>query len=172
MSAVTRSTRTRPRTPPVDSRWTVPLGRLVAVASLVFAVGTALHNFAVIDVAVVEEMMRRAGGADPTGDAAGFTTGFRIVGTAYLLGNAAGILAWWHRPAWLYWLVLAVNLTQGLGWLFIPPDMWAVVRERYGTAGVLPSAVTDGGAVLLTLVLVGALVRYRRTWARVTAPPA
>lgn len=116
-------------------------------------------------------MDRPAGAAHGRGlprphDRDGFTTGFQIVGTGYILGNAAGLLAWWYRPAWLYWLVLAVNLTQGLGWLMIPADMWSVVRDRYGVAGVLPSAVTDGGAVLLALLLLAALVRYRRTWAR------
>lgn len=166
MSSVTTRT-----THVVDGRWTVPLGRLTAIASVVFTLGTALHNFAVIDAAVIEEMMRRAGGADPAGDAPGFTTGFRIVGTLYILGNAAGVLAWWRRPAWLYWVVLAVNLTQGLGWLMIPSEMWSVVADRYGLVGTLPSAVTDAGGALLALVLIGALVRYRRTWARDVARP-
>lgn len=149
----------------VESRWSAPLGRMVAVASLVFAIGTALHNFAVIDRDVIEEMMGRAGEADPSRAAPGFTTGFQLVGSLYIVGNAAGVLAWRHRPAWLYWLALAVNASQGLGWLMIPPEMWSVVEDRYGIVGILPSAVTDAGGALLAILLVVGAVRFRRPWA-------
>ncbi|OPF84760.1 hypothetical protein VT50_0201800 [Streptomyces antioxidans] len=151
---------------PTPTSATRTLQVVTAVCSLLFALGSALHGFAVIDTSVIEEMMRRAGGADPAGDAPGFTTGFRIVGTVYVVGNALGVLALWSRSQVLYWWVLAVNVTQGLGWVMIPSEMWTVVSDRYGAWGVLPSAVTDGGAVVLSVVLLVALVRFRTPWAQ------
>ena len=139
---------------------------LVALCSLVFATGSALHGFAVIDTQLIEEMMRAAGGADPAADAPGFTTGFRAVGCLYILGNALGVLALWSRARWLWWLVLTVNATQALGFAVIPGEMWTAASDRYGVVGTLPSAITDGGAVVLTLVMVAALVKYRAVWAQ------
>lgn len=139
---------------------------LVASCSLAFAAGSALHNFAVVDTALIETMMRMAGGADPAGEAPGFTTGFRVVGCVYIAANAASVLAFWSRSTLLWWLVLTVNFTQGLGYLLIPRQMWTVVFDRYGIAGVLPSAVTDGGAFLLFVVLLVAMVRRRAPWAQ------
>lgn len=146
--------------------WTIRAQIIAGVCSLVFAIGSALHNFVIIDSSVIEEMMRAAGGTDPAGDAPGFTSGFRLVGDVYIAANAVGIAALWSRASWLYWWVLAVNVTQGLGWVMIPSQMWPVVADRYGFAGVLPSAVTDGGAVLLAIGLIALLVKYRTTWAR------
>lgn len=133
---------------------------LTAACSVVFLVGTTLQNFAVVDAQLIETMMREAGGSDPAGDAPGFTAGFRVVGGIYMLGNALGILAYWSRATWLFWVVLAVNATQGLGFVMIPPEMWTAALDRYGVPGLLPSAVTDGGAAILTVVLVVALVAY------------
>ena len=150
----------------VPSRWTWPLQLMTALCSVVFLVGTTLQNFVVVDVTLIETMMAEAGGVDPAAEAPGFTTGFRIVGCLYMLGNALGILAFRLRTRWLFWVVLAVNLTQGLGFVMIPSQMWTAVIERYGVAGILPSAVTDGGAALLAVLLIVTLVRYRRTWAQ------
>lgn len=146
--------------------WTRRLRILVGVCSIVFTVGTVLHNFAVVDTAMIEQMMRKAGGDDPAGSAPGFTTGFRLVGCVYIVGNACGILALWSAASWLFWVVLVVNATQALGWVMIPSEMWSVAVDRYGAIGVMPSAVTDGGAVLLTVVLVVSLVVFRTPWAR------
>ena len=150
----------------LPTRWTRPLQLVTAFCSVVFLIGTTLQNFVVVDVALIETMMAQAGGADPAGEAPGFTTGFRIVGCLYMVGNALGILAFWLRSGWLFWVVLAVNLTQGLGFLMIPGEMWSAAVERFGAVGVLPSAVTDGGAAILAAVLIVTLVRYRRPWAQ------
>ena len=147
------------------TRWTRPLQILVGSCSIVFFIGTTLHNFAVVDVQLIETMMREAGGSDPAGDAPGFTTGFRIVGCVYMVGNALGILAFWSRATWLYWTVLFVNLTQGLGFIMIPQEMWTTALDRYGVPGILPSAITDGGAAILALVMLAAFAVYRRPWA-------
>lgn len=138
----------------------------VGVCSVVFAIGTLVHNFTVINNDLVEMMMRISGSADPTASAPGFTRGLRIVGCLYILGNAAGILALRSRPRALWWVVLAVNCTQGLGIWVIPPAMWEAATDLYGTWGIVPSAVTDGGALLLTMVMVVAMVKYRTTWAQ------
>lgn len=139
-------------------RW---LAVLTAVCSVVFTVGTAVHGFVIIDADLVAEMMRRVGSA---GSADGFTLGFRLVGAAYVVGNALGILAFWRQPRWLFWVVLAVNATQGLGWVRIPPVMWTVVFERYGVPGLLPAAITDGGGALLALVFLAVLLIRLRPW--------
>lgn len=152
------------------SRWTAPMARTIAVASVLFAIGTGLHNFAVIDATVIEEMMVRAGGVDPASDAPGFTRGFQFVGTIYILANAAGVLAWWRQPAWLFWLVLLVNATQGLGWVTVPPEMWPVLLDRYSVWGILPSVLVDGGGALLAMGLLTSLVIGRHTWARTPRP--
>ena len=150
------------RPPPASVR----IGRFAAVASLLFTIGTVLHGFVVIDTATIEEVMRRAGSESYAADAPGFTAGFRWVGAAYAVGNALGVMAWWRRPAWLFWVVLAVNATQACGWVAIPSEMWTVVRERGGVWALLPSVVTDGGAVIITAVLLATLIRYRRPWGR------
>ncbi|MQA01708.1 MAG: hypothetical protein GEV07_02885 [Streptosporangiales bacterium] len=79
------------------SRLTRPLQVVAAIGALVFAVGSALHGFTVVDTPLIERMMRTAGARDPAGEAPGFTTGFRIVGTGYVVANAVGVLAWWSR---------------------------------------------------------------------------
>jgi len=150
----------------VPTRWTRRLAIATGLCSIVFTIGTALHNFAVVDAELIETMMRDAGRADPAGDAPGFTTGFRVVGSIYIVGNALGILAFWRQPAWLFWVVLAVSATQAMGWFLIPSEMWSAVDDRYGTIGLLPSVVTDGGAVLLSIALIVSLVVFRGPWAR------
>lgn len=145
---------------------TRPLQVVTAVAAFLFAVGSAVHGFAVVDTSLIETMMRAAGAADPAAEAPGFTTGFRIVGAGYVLANAVGVLTWWSRSRLLWWWILAVNATQGLGYLMIPAEMWPAIHERYGPIGAVPSLVTDGGAALLAVVFLATMVRYRTTWAR------
>lgn len=165
---------TRMTTTPAQTRgatyqptsWTRPLLILTGVCSIVFTIGTTLHAFAVVDTQLIETMMRMAGGDDPAGDAPAFTTGFRIVGCVYIVGNALGMLAFVIRSAWLFWTVLAVNVTQAMGWFMIPGEMWTAAHERHGVAGVLPSAITDGGAALLVAALVAGLIRVRGPWAQ------
>jgi hypothetical protein len=137
---------------------------VVALCSIVFTIGTALHNFAIVDTRLIETMMRMEGGADPTGDAPGFTTGFRLVGCVYILGNALGVRTFWFRSRTVWWTVFAVNATQALGFVMIPSSMWTAVADRYGVAGLLPSAVTDGGGLLLALAMIAVMVRFRAPW--------
>jgi hypothetical protein len=150
----------------VPSRWTVPLQTLVVVCSAVFVVGTAIQNFVIIDEQAVVDMMRSAGTSSQLAQeqAPGFLLGFRLVGCAYIVGNALGLLArtGWR---WLYWAVLLVNVTQAAGVVVIPPEVFEVTRDRFGAVGLLPSLITDGGAAILSLVLVGFLIRYRTPWA-------
>ena len=104
--------------------------------------------------------------AQAAADAPGFLEGFRIVGAVFVLGNALGMLAPYGRT-WVYWTVLVVNLAQAAGPLgMIPAEMFEAAAEVHGPAGVLPSIITDGGAGVLALVLLGFLVRYRPPWAR------
>ncbi|MGI5213127.1 hypothetical protein [Plantactinospora sp. CA-290183] len=153
------------------SRWTRPLQHLTVACSLGFVVGTTVQTFVIIDVRIMAEMMRLAGStaAQAEADAPGFVTGFRLVGCLYILGNAVGLLARTGR-AWVFWCALVVNVTQAAGVVVIPPEVFEATRARFGTPGLLPSLVTDGGAVVLALVLVVALVRYRGPWAYLRSP--
>lgn len=152
---------------PIASRWTRPLQTTVLVCSVVFVIGTATQNFLIIDERAVIDMMRSAGSsaAQAQAQAPGFLFGFRLVGCLYLVGNALGLLArrgW----AWVFWVVMVVNVTQAAGLVVIPPEVFEVSRERFGVAGLLPTLVTDGGAALLSVVLIASVVRYRTAWAR------
>ncbi|MET0235201.1 MAG: hypothetical protein ABW224_11225 [Kibdelosporangium sp.] len=151
--------------------WTRRLRVLVVWCSVVFTVGTALHGFVIIDVGVIERMMTLAG-ADPA-EAPGFLAGFRMVGAVFVVGNALGLLALRGWP-WLFWVVLAVNAGQAAGVVLVPWVMFEAVVAEYGWAGVLPSVVTDGGALVLVLVMLGrvsARARRRGGSARPSALP-
>ncbi|WP_158883209.1 hypothetical protein [Amycolatopsis anabasis] len=147
--------------------WTRRLQLLTAVCSAIFTIGTALQAFVIVDREMLELTMRLAGqtAAEASANAPGFLAGFRAVGCVFLVGNALGLLAprgW----AWVFWVVLAVNLGQALGVVMIPFEVFRASVDSYGPAGVLPSVITDGGALLLALVLLGFLVRFRTPWAR------
>ncbi|MCR6484177.1 hypothetical protein M8542_15250 [Amycolatopsis sp. OK19-0408] len=139
----------------------------IAGCSLLFAIGTAVQNFVVISPDLVARAAFLAG--SPLSD--GFLTGLRLVGDVYLVGNLLGLLALSGR-AWVVWLVLAVNATQAAGVFAIPPAVWRATVDLHGWVGLLPSVVTDGGALVLTVVLVSRLCRTyraRRTLRRRTA---
>lgn len=152
---------------PHPTGWTPRLLWLTAACSAVFTIGTALQNFVIVDLAMLEHTMRLAGQtpAEAAANAPGFLTGFRAVGCVYIVGNALGLLAPTGR-AWVFWVVLAVNVTQAAGVFVIPPEVFRASLDLYGPLGLAPSVVTDGGALLLSLVLLGFLARYRTPWAR------
>jgi hypothetical protein len=150
----------------VPTRWTKPLQTFVLACSVIFVIGTAIQNFVIIDEQSMIDMMRSAGASaqQATADAPGFLLGFRLVGCIYLAGNALGLLAPSGR-AWVFWLVLLVNVTQAAGVVVIPPEVFEVTRDRFGVVGLLPTWVTDGGAAVLSLILVVSLIKYRTPWA-------
>jgi hypothetical protein len=147
--------------------WTRPLQVTTAICAVVFTIGTALQNFVIVDLAMLERTMQLAGmtAEQATESAPGFLLGFRTVGCLYILGNAIGLLALRGRT-WVFWAVLAVNLTQAAGVVAIPPEVFQASVEEFGVAGVMPSVITDGGALLLGLVLLGFLIRFRSPWAQ------
>ncbi|PPK71393.1 hypothetical protein V5P93_003259 [Actinokineospora auranticolor] len=135
-------------------RWTV------AVCSLVFTIGTAVQNFGIVDLPLIERTMVLAGNTpdQAAADAPGFLSAFRLVGCVFIVGNALGVSALTsHR--WPLWVALAVNACQAAGVFMIPFEVSDATADRYGPAGLLPSLVTDGGALLLTTVLLIALAR-------------
>ncbi|PXX71194.1 hypothetical protein DFR70_101616 [Nocardia tenerifensis] len=152
--------------------WKIGRGGLmvgVGVASVVFVVGTVVQGFVIVNRETLGEMMVLAG-ADP-GGADGFLVGFRVVGCVYAVGNAVGVLALWRRPwGWLFWVVLGVNGTQAVGLIVVPPEMFAAARAEFGWVGVLPSLVTDGGAAIVAVVLLGVLAVTRRPWGQPKDP--
>jgi hypothetical protein len=155
----------------ISTGWTAPLQTLVVLCSVVFVIGTAIQTFVIIDERAMIDMMRTAGTPDQQAlaGAPGFLLGFRIVGCVYILGNALGLLAR-RGHAWLFWAILLVNVTQAAGLVVIPPEVFDVTLDRFGPAGLLPSLVTDGGAAVLSLILVVSLARYRAPWAHQRLP--
>lgn len=132
----------------------------IGLSSVVFTIGTSLQNFTIIDISLVEKMMRMENVADPAG-AAPITMWFRVVGCLYILGNAVGILALRSRSRLLWWTVFVVNIIQAFGFVMIPSSMWSAATDAYGFWGILPSTITDGGAIILVLVMIISMVKYR-----------
>ncbi|MCM3706856.1 MULTISPECIES: hypothetical protein [Cytobacillus] len=149
-----------------DSAATQKLQMTISLCSILFTMGTAIHNFFIINPTLIETMMQMAGVGNPAGEAIEFTFGFRIVGCLYIAGNAVGILALNSRSKILWWIILIVNVTQATGPIMIPSSMWTAVYDVYGVLGVLPSAITDGGAIILSLVMIISMFKFRTTWAQ------
>ncbi|MEO3891119.1 hypothetical protein [Nonomuraea sp. B5E05] len=152
----------------VPTPWTRRLQILTAAASAVFTAGTALQNFVIINLEMIEHSMRLAGlsTAEAAAAAPGLLAFLRAVGVAFIAGNALGLLAL-RGWTWVFWVVLAVNLGQAAGpFGMIPPEVYQASLDLYGPAGILPTAVTDGGAAILVIVLLISLAVFRRPWAR------
>ncbi len=151
---------------PAPTRFTVPLQWLTVICSLIFTIGTTVQNFVIVDLDLMEQTMRLAGqsNAEAADNAPGFLLGFRIVGCVYMVGNAIGMLAL-RGHAWVFWVAVLVNVTQAFGFVAIPPEFWDAARDRHGFAGLLPSIVTDGGAIILAIALIGSFIRFRTAWA-------
>ncbi|MEV5890340.1 hypothetical protein [Nonomuraea fuscirosea] len=161
------------RPPRVPTVWTRRLQLATAAASAVFTLGTAAQNFVIIDLGMIEHSMRLAGLAPEraAAQAPGLLLFLRAVGVLFIAGNAIGLLAPRGR-AWVFWTVLAVNLGQASGpFGMIPAEVYRASIDLYGPAGLLPTVITDGGAVLLALALLASLIRYRAPWAGTTAGP-
>ncbi|MBE1486397.1 hypothetical protein [Plantactinospora soyae] len=142
--------------------WTRRTRIFTFVCSVIFTIGTAAQAFVIVNLDTLEQMMRLAGvsASEATDSAPGFLAGFRLVGTLFIIGNALGMLALRGRT-WVFWLVVAVNAGQAAGVFMVPTEMFEAAVDRFGWIGVLPSAVTDGGALVLLAVLVVSLLRSR-----------
>ncbi|WP_410665694.1 hypothetical protein [Amycolatopsis sp. lyj-84] len=139
--------------------WTPKIRLVTVLCSIVFVAGTALQNYVVIDLDLIEASMRLKG--VETGDAPAYLGALRLVGNIFIVGNLLGLLVWF-RWRWLFWPVLAVNVGQALGVYVVPFEVHRAAIDEHGWPGVLPSLVTDGGAVILSILLIVAYVRSRR----------
>ncbi|EME63627.1 hypothetical protein [Amycolatopsis decaplanina] len=139
--------------------WTPKIRLATVLCSIVFVLGTTLQNYVIIDLDLIEASMRLKG-ADTAGTSAYLDT-LRLVGNVFIVGNALGLLVWFRRR-WLFWPVLTVNVGQALGVYVVPFEVHRAAIAEHGWPGVLPSLVTDGGAVILSIVLIVAYVRSRR----------
>ncbi|WP_181771919.1 hypothetical protein [Amycolatopsis pittospori] len=140
-------------------RWTPKIRLVTVLCSVIFVIGTVLQNFVIIDLDLIERSMRLKG--VPTGDAPAYLSALRLVGNVFIVGNALGLLVWFRRRR-LFWPVLAFNVGQSFGVFVVPFEVHRAAIEAHGWPGVLPSLVTDGGAVILSVVLIVAYVRSRR----------
>lgn len=50
-----------------------------------------------------------------------------------------------------------------IAFLLIPSSMWTAVNDLYGVLGILPSAITDGGTIILSSVMIVSMFKYRTT---------
>ncbi len=139
--------------------WTPKIRLVTVLCSIVFAAGTALQNYVIIDLDLIEASMRLKG--VETGDAPAYLGALRLVGNVFIVGNLLGLLVWF-RWRWLFWPVLAVNVGQALGVYVVPFEVHRAAIDEHGWPGVLPSLLTDGGAVILSILLLAAYVRSRR----------
>ncbi|QVQ50753.1 hypothetical protein J4H86_17960 [Spiractinospora alimapuensis] len=151
----------------VATVWTRRLQWLTVACSVVLTIGTTLQNFVIVDAEMLSHSMRLAGlsAAEADAESAGFLVGFRVVGCAFIVGNALGLLAL-RGDTWVFWLVVAVNAGQAAGVVAVPPEVFRASIDLYGPAGILPTVVTDGGALLLLVTLLVSLVVFRAPWAR------
>ncbi|MFC6015585.1 hypothetical protein ACFP2T_05170 [Plantactinospora solaniradicis] len=159
----------RPIAPPTSTSpmraptvWTRRTQVFTFVCSVVFTIGTTVQTFVIVDLDTLEQMMRLAGvsAAEATDSAPGFLAGFRVVGALFIVGNALGMLALRGRT-WVFWLVVVVNAGQAAGVFMVPTEMFEAAVDNFGWVGVLPSVVTDGGALVLLAVLVVSFLRSR-----------
>ncbi|MFE5563486.1 hypothetical protein ACFQ68_00735 [Amycolatopsis japonica] len=140
--------------------WTPKIRLVTVLCSIVFVLGTTLQNYVIIDLDLIEASMRLKG-AD-IADAPTYLSALRLVGNVFIAGNALGLLVWFGWR-WLFWPVLAFNVAQAFGVFVVPFEVHRAAITEHGWPGVLPSLVTDGGAVILSIVLITAYVRsFRR----------
>lgn len=101
--------------------------------------------------------------------APGFLTTWRIVGVVYIFGNAIGLLAP-RGSAKVFWAALLVNASQAAGIFVISPSVITAMQEMNGAAAYITTLVVDGGALVLTAILLLSLLRYRSPWAFTRTP--
>ncbi|WP_165969123.1 hypothetical protein [Actinomadura sp. KC06] len=118
----------------------------LAVASAVFTIGTALHNFAVIDTALIEQMMREPATRPDRRRGSCSGSGWGAASTSRATRWDAGLV----EP-------LAVAVVDasgcerdagGLGYVMVPSQMWTAVIDRYGVVDQRASSGTVHGPYL------------------------
>jgi hypothetical protein len=150
----------------VPTAWTRPLQWLTALCALVFTIGTALQTFVFVDEGLIARSMQLSGmSASAAAEAApGFLTMWRMVGVAYIIGNANGLLAP-QGDAKIFWVVLLVNASQAAGIFVISPTVITAMQELNGGAAYITTLIVDGGALILTAIMLLSLLRFRSPWA-------
>ena len=162
-----------PATRYVPSQWSRPLQWLVAACAVVFTIGTALQTFVFVDASLIERSMELSGmsPAEAAEAAPGFLTTWRLVGVLFIIGNAIGLLAP-LGDAKVFWAVLLVNASQAAGIFVISPSVLSAMQEMRGGAAYITTLIVDGGALILTAILLLSLLRYRAPWAYTREPIA
>jgi hypothetical protein len=102
--------------------------------------------------------------AEAAMDAPGFLSMWRMVGVTYIIGNAIGLLAP-RGDANVFWVVLLVNASQAAGIFVISPTVLTAMQEVNGGAAYVTTLIVDGGALILTAILLLSLLRFRTPWA-------
>lgn len=150
----------------VPSAWTRPLQWLTAICAAVFTVGTALQTFVFVDEALIARSMLLSGMSDSEAALAapGFLTTWRVVGVVFIIGNSIGLFAP-RGDAGVFWAVLLVNVGQAAGIFVISPSVITAMQEMNGGAAYITTLVVDGGALILTVILLLSLLRFRAPWA-------
>jgi hypothetical protein len=129
-------------------------------------IGTALQTFLFVDESLIARSMQLSGmsAAEAAVDAPGFLSMWRMVGIAYIIGNAVGLLAP-LGDAKVFWVVLLVNASQAAGIFVISPTVITAMQEMNGGAAYITTLIVDGGALILIAILLLSLLRFRTPWA-------
>ncbi|GAA4919488.1 hypothetical protein HD597_006005 [Nonomuraea thailandensis] len=151
--------------------WNHRLRVLTFACSFVFALCALLQGWLVINDETVEVALRLAGrtAAEASAEAPGFVAQFRAVLAYYAAGNSLGMLAL-RGAAWTFWVTLLINLTQITGPLgLIPAHVYRAAFHLHGPAGLLPTIVLSGGALILSVTLISRIIPCREIWAELRA---
>ncbi|MGW3342172.1 hypothetical protein ACWDA3_02645 [Nonomuraea rubra] len=155
----------------IPSAWTHRVQLLTFACSFVLAVCAILQGWLVINDETVEAALRLAGrtAAEASDEAPGLVTRFRAVLAYYAAGNSLGMLAL-RGATWTFWATLLINLTQITGPLgLIPAHVYRAAFHHYGPAGLFPTVVLSGGALVLSVTLISRIIPLREIWADLRA---
>jgi hypothetical protein len=140
------------------------LQKIIGSSSIIFTIGTFIHNFFIINVSLIKIMMQNSNIQEIDIEAIKFTNNFRIIGCIYIIGNSIGIVSFKIVLKIFWWVILIINFTQGLGFIMIPKIFWEIVFKEYGLLGLLPTIITDGGGLILSILMSFYSIKYKSTW--------
>jgi hypothetical protein len=146
------------------SKTTKNLQKIIGSGSIIFTMGTFIHNFFIINVPMIKTVMQNSNVQEVDIEAIKFTNNFRIIGCIYIIGNSIGIVSFKIVLKIFWWVILIINFTQGLGFIMIPKIFWEIVFKEYGLLGLLPTIITDGGGLILSTLMFFYSIKYKSVW--------
>jgi hypothetical protein len=146
------------------SEVTKNLQKIIGSSSIIFTIGTFVHNFFIINTSLIKIMMQNSNVQEIDMEAIKFTNNFRMIGCIYIIGNSIGIVSFKILLKIFWWVILIINFTQGLGFIMIPKIFWEIVFKEYGLLGLLPTIITDGGGLILSIIMIFYSIKCKSAW--------